>query len=36
MRLSVIRSCEQPADVLCDDDAQPLLVRGVEVDAVVA
>jgi hypothetical protein len=35
MRLSVIWSCEQPADVLRDDAAEPLVVRGVEVDAVV-
>jgi hypothetical protein len=29
------RSREQPADVLCDDDAELLVTRGVEVDAVV-
>jgi hypothetical protein len=31
---SILRSREQPADVLCDDDAQLLMGRGVEVDAV--
>ena len=34
MRLSILRSREQPADMLCDDDAEPLVIRGVEVDAV--
>ena len=28
------RSREQPADMLCDDDAELLVIRGVEVDAV--
>jgi hypothetical protein len=31
MRLSVLRSCEQPAGVLCDDDDEPLVIRGVEL-----
>jgi hypothetical protein len=32
---SILRSREQPADVLRDDDAELLVTRGVEVDAVV-
>jgi hypothetical protein len=31
---SILRSREQPADMLCDDDAELLVIRGVEVDAV--
>jgi len=33
-QVSILRSCEQQANLLCDDDAEPLVIQGVEVDAV--
>ena len=34
-QVSILRSCEQQANLLCDDGAEPLVVQRVEVDAIV-